>query len=129
MGDAVWHFKVACAPRSAMCSDEDDDAPSIPTRARAGFEIRVVNKLPECVCCNAKQPDATKDDPCKDVLCCDCRCECIMLAQIYKQADANWSASHKQRRIIRPAALAADPQVECEKRREEAKKNAQGAGI
>ena len=39
-----------CAPRTSMCASDDDEAPSVPTRERDGFEIRVVNKRPDCAC-------------------------------------------------------------------------------
>lgn len=40
-----------CAPRSAVCSqDDDDDAASVCTRIRDGFEISIVSELPECAC-------------------------------------------------------------------------------
>ena len=39
-----------CEPRTAMCSSDDDDAISVCTRERDGYEIRVVSKPPECYC-------------------------------------------------------------------------------
>jgi hypothetical protein len=45
-----------CAPRTAICSSDDDEAPSEPTREKDGFEIRVVSSdvPPPCVCGCAK---------------------------------------------------------------------------
>ncbi|HET7058571.1 MAG TPA: hypothetical protein VFI05_07555 [Nitrospiraceae bacterium] len=39
-----------CAPRASMCAPDDDEMPSICTRERDSFEIRVVSERPKCVC-------------------------------------------------------------------------------
>lgn len=39
-----------CAPRTAPCPPDNDEAPATCTRERDGFEIRVVSTQPECVC-------------------------------------------------------------------------------
>jgi hypothetical protein len=39
-----------CAPRAASCGDDDEEAPSVCTRERDGFEIRVVRERPPCAC-------------------------------------------------------------------------------
>src|SRR5262245_17146872 len=39
-----------CAPRTAICSSDEDDAPSVCTRERDGYEIRIVRERPGCVC-------------------------------------------------------------------------------
>ncbi|QWW71204.1 hypothetical protein [Rhizobium sp. WYJ-E13] len=40
-----------CAPRSAVCSCDDDDATSVTTREHAGYEIRIVETDPAgCAC-------------------------------------------------------------------------------
>ena len=52
-----------CAPRPASCGCDDDNPSSSPTRVRDCFEIRVVSKLPKCVCCHpAEQDDEKKDN-------------------------------------------------------------------
>ena len=52
--DTVWvvlcpHDKC-CAPRSTACSCDDTDTPSVCTRIRDGFEIRVLPERPACAC-------------------------------------------------------------------------------
>ena len=39
-----------CAPRTAICTSDDDDPSSVCTREREGYEIRIVRKLPGCAC-------------------------------------------------------------------------------
>jgi hypothetical protein len=39
-----------CAPRTSMCTDDDDKATSICTRERDMFEIRVLSERPKCAC-------------------------------------------------------------------------------
>ena len=39
-----------CSPRTATCPTDDDETPSVCTRERDWFEIKVVRKRPECVC-------------------------------------------------------------------------------
>lgn len=51
----------ACAPRSASCGCDDDTPSSTPTRVRDCYEIRVVSKLPKCVCCYPDDQDDQKD--------------------------------------------------------------------
>jgi hypothetical protein len=54
--DDLWivlrRYEKCCAPRAAMCptDDDDDDAPSVCTRVRDGFEIRVLCERPPCAC-------------------------------------------------------------------------------
>jgi hypothetical protein len=99
-----------CAPRSAMCADDDsDDAPPLYTRVRAGYEIRVVTSPPSCVC--RKQPSDC--DPCASTGCGNCECECVLLAQLNKIDNLQWTSSHLERRFVRPVILD-DPQVKCE---------------
>jgi hypothetical protein len=44
-----------CAPRTATCSSGDDELSSVCTREILGYELRVMNKRPKCVCdCQAK---------------------------------------------------------------------------
>ena len=97
-----------CAPRTAMCTDDDDKATSVCTRERDMFEIRVVSAPPECVCgcaepqeyqnaeeskdhclCADPNPDCYKDHYAGECGCncgdgSDCDCECILLAQLAK---------------------------------------------
>jgi hypothetical protein len=46
-----------CAPRTSMCSSDDDEAASVCTRERDGFEIRIMRKRPQCTC-SCPDPDA-----------------------------------------------------------------------
>jgi hypothetical protein len=50
-----------CAPRTAMCTDDDDKATSVCTRERDMFEIRVVSERPKCVC-GCAEPSSTAGD-------------------------------------------------------------------
>jgi hypothetical protein len=125
-----------CAPRTAICSSDDDEAPSEPTRERDGFEIRVVSEQPKCVCGCPNPGDPVSDTECKCVKpyqpgqncydshydgkcgcncdeCSDCDCKRILLAQLIKDADNEqpWRADYRVRRFIRPI-LMRDPQVE-----------------
>lgn len=127
-----------CAPRTAICSPDDDDAHAECTRERDGYEIRVTREPPPCVCgCpksddpNYRPPDET---PCQCVdpqlkcyqdhyagkcgcncdECSDCDCKCILLAKLNKdKVTGNWEVDHRVRRFIRPV-LMRDPQVEIE---------------
>lgn len=48
-----------CAPRSAVCSCEDDDATSVCTREHEGFEIRILEEALDCACgCPEPEPVA-----------------------------------------------------------------------
>lgn len=120
-----------CAPRASMCSCDDDSATSSCTRERDCFEIRVVSKLPDCVCgclhkreslkssCQCVNP---KDDCYKDHYAgkcgcnCDdgssCDCNCVVLARLKQQDNSEqpWEADHSVRRFIRPV-LMSDPEI------------------
>ena len=126
-----------CAPRTAICSCDDDGATSECTRERECFEIRVVTEsaLPDCVCycadkdrkppmegdvCGCVNPeDSCYKDHYAGVCGCTCEggsscdCDCVVLAKLnYKegeQGNPSWSAEHKYRRFIRPP-LILDPQ-------------------
>lgn len=39
-----------CAPRPSTCGSDDDESPSVCTRERDGFEIRIVSERPKCIC-------------------------------------------------------------------------------
>lgn len=127
-----------CAPRTAMCASDEDEAPSVCTRERDGFEIRVLRARPECVCgCPEQSEHGLLESDCKCVNpelecyvdhyagkcgcnCADCSdydCECILLARLDNASDdlddPNWTVDHSVRRFIRPV-LMRDPQVESE---------------
>jgi hypothetical protein len=100
-----------CAPRTSMCSSDDDEAASVCTRERDGYEIRIMGARPQCIC-SCPNPDfdaaayearrrehdsecwcADPNDPCHrdhyDGKCgCDCEdcdtcdCDCVLLAQL-----------------------------------------------
>jgi hypothetical protein len=58
--DELWvvlrRFDKCCAPRTAMCSPDDEEMPSVCTRVRDGYEIRVLAERPECSCgCHAAE--------------------------------------------------------------------------
>ena len=126
-----------CAPRTSMCSDDDDKTTSVCTRERDMFEIRVVSARPKCACgCDESKYTSTTGesedycwcaDPTLDCHAdhydgkCGCNCgdgsncdgECILLAQLVKNNDNKehpWSVDHRVRRFIRPV-LMRDPQV------------------
>lgn len=130
-----------CAPRTSLCASDDDEAPSVCTQERDGFEIRVVRERPACVC-GCEEPDGNNYDPtsettCKCVdpelacyvdhyagkcgchcgECSDCDCKCILLARLDRIGDTDqWEVDHRVRRFIRPV-LMRDPQVEEEEQR------------
>jgi hypothetical protein len=122
-----------CAPRTSMCSCDDDAAASMFTKELDCFEIRVVSKLPDCVCAcleSDRKPTESRcqcvspHDPCyqdhyKGI--CDCKCDggsscdctCIVLAKLTQQKDNSekpWKAEHRVRRFIRPV-LMQDPEI------------------
>jgi hypothetical protein len=121
-----------CAPRPAMCSADDQDSPSVCTRERFGFEIRVVSANPTCVCGCPNDPNdpctsATVDksgcqcaDPtvpcnrdhyagecsCSCTNGSDCKCECILLAHLAPTAaSASWTVDYSVRCFIRPMRI------------------------
>jgi len=128
-----------CAPRTSICASDEDEAPSVCTRERDGFEIRIVCEKPGCACgCSEiktfappRETDCRcvhQDNPCYfdhyDGKCgcdcgdgSDCDCECILLAQLDKGDDEQhpWKVDHRVRRFIRPV-LMRDPQVEKEEK-------------
>lgn len=59
----VWvlarRYDKHCAPRSAVCAPDDDDAASVCTRIRDGVEISVAGELPDCACGCPPKTDAT----------------------------------------------------------------------
>lgn len=65
-----------CAPRTAICAADDDEAPAVPTRERDGFEIRVLmGERPGCVCgCTIPNSDTTQVKEIVQVRESDCNC-------------------------------------------------------
>lgn len=39
-----------CAPRTSVCASDEDESPSVCTREREGYEIRIMRSRPQCVC-------------------------------------------------------------------------------
>lgn len=67
INDSLWvllrRIDKHCAPRTTVCSPEDDDQASVCTRVRDGFEIRVVIELPPCVCgCIEERGQSARED-------------------------------------------------------------------
>jgi hypothetical protein len=145
-----------CAPRTAMCASDEDESPSVCTRERDWFEIRIVRARPLCTCAcpNPVPKDGKQTMPdnqpepgypgqechaghyagkcgcdCED--CADCDCDCVLLARLDKSTDAAgqpvWTPDHRVRRFVRPV-LMRDPQVwiEDEARQEKKKDKKEG---
>jgi hypothetical protein len=52
-----------CAPRTSVCASDEDESPSVCTRERDGYEIRIVRNRPHCVCsCPARDEEHQKGD-------------------------------------------------------------------
>ncbi len=78
--DCLWVVlcgkRKCCAPRPAMCSDDDEDPTVVCTRERYAFEIRVVRARPACVCgcpepqCAYECEEEEKPEP-------ECKCWCV----------------------------------------------------
>ena len=67
-----------CAPRTSMCTSDDDESTSVCTRERDMFEIRVLSERPKCAC-GCVEPDTTppvavQADPKAVISEDDCRC-------------------------------------------------------
>ena len=127
-----------CAPRTSMCASDEDESPSVCTRERDYFEIRIVRSRPRCACScpepNSKDStQALLDSKCKCVNpehkcyvdhyagkcgcdcedCASCDCDCVLLARLDKSGNSEhpvWTADHRVRRFVRPV-LMRDPQV------------------
>ena len=113
---ALRRTEKCCAPRTAVCVEDDEESPSVCTRLREEFEIAVFKDLPPCSCgchlskqemefpeklppedfsleCKCADPDehgchgGHYDGDC----CCDCAegcdCEWIVLARVQKKSD------------------------------------------
>jgi hypothetical protein len=144
-----------CAPRTSMCASDEDEANSVCTRERDGFEIRIVRTRPQCTCgCPEPVPQdqtqALVDDKCKCVNpedkcyvdhyagkcgcncedCASCDCDCVLLARLDRSGDDPnypvWTADHRVRRFVRPV-LMRDPQVWIEEEARKKKNEEAGA--
>lgn len=129
-----------CVPRTSMCSSDDDEAASVCTREREGFEIRIMRARPQCTCSCANSGDLPQGVPEDECWCanpnhpcytnhylgkCGCECEdcescdcnCVLLARLERVDDDReypvWKADHRVRRFVRPM-LMRDPQVHIE---------------
>jgi len=129
-----------CSPRTSMCASDEDEAPSVCTRERDGFEICIVSEsdLSNKCYCGFKEGsydygDGKNDlqgaipvNPCYkahdagECGChggqkCNCSCSCVLLAQLNKSKtydqDRNWTIDHGVRRFVRPV-LMRDPLAE-----------------
>lgn len=123
-----------CETRAVMCDDDDDDAPSQPTRIKECAEVSLVCELPDCACVHGglwkklgKQTDdelesAAKwflDNPalaaedaaveCPTCAACGCGCEdYVVIGWVHKYGDEWGVLHHGIRRFVRPV-LQADP--------------------
>jgi hypothetical protein len=61
----LCYVEKCCRPKDVSCSSEDDSS-IVHTRARAGFEIRLYDRLPDCACsCEPKSKTPPQvHDPC-----------------------------------------------------------------
>ncbi len=130
-----------CAPRTAICSPEDEDAHAECTRERDGYEISVVRERPACACgceeplseteervteneCKCVNPyqdnlphfkcyQAHYDGECscKCADCTDCDCKCILLARIYRVGDTDQWLVDHRVRRFIRPVLMRDPQL------------------
>lgn len=113
-----------CERRNVMC-DDDDDAPSQPTRIRTCAEVSVLASLPKCNCGFAEGDDPTiswnstrarlliRDEDktaihagiCPTVCNCGgaCGCDFVLLAWVHKYDGKTWGTIHRGvRRLIQP---------------------------
>ena len=144
----------SCAPRTAMCGADDDEAASMCTRERDCFEIRVERDRPGCSC-GGPDPDSkatsNQSNPCacadpaapsqkqhyEGLSCCDhvdcgkCDCDDVVLARLDRTGDGQhpvWTADHRARRFVRPV-LMRDPQVWIEQQAREQPKQDEAATL
>jgi hypothetical protein len=127
----IRHLDKCCAPRTTMCSSEEDETPSVCTREKDGYEIRLVKDKPECACWCPEGYQRSPNTPCQCVDpnqlcykdhydgkcgcacgdCSDCDCEWLVLAQLDYQErggeekDDKWNADHTFRRFVRPVLM------------------------
>ena len=132
-----------------MSASDEDESPSICTRERDYFEIRVVRNKPRCVC-SCRDPDPNRptrdwpDNRCKCVDpendcyvdhysgkcgcecddCAECDCDCVLLARLERAGrdddHPEWTVDHRVRRFVRPV-LMRDPQVDIEEQKRKSK--------
>jgi hypothetical protein len=61
VGNELWiglkQNEKCCAPRTAICSPDDDEPPSVCTRERDGYELCAFSSRPPCSCGCAKLED------------------------------------------------------------------------
>lgn len=111
------YVEKCCAPRTAMCASEEDEAAtsSVCTRAMDGYEVMVTSNRPECVCGCIPPADAggrffdcykgQKAGECETCAdggpssgtgggcgcgCDDCACEWVVLARVCSIKDAKY---------------------------------------
>lgn len=146
--------RKCCAPRPAMCSNDDEDSTVVCTRERYAFEIRVVRTRPACVC-GCPEPESDYDTKalletecgcvnpklpcyadhyegkctCNCADCSGCDCNCILLARLDHTDDQKnpWTADHRVRRFVRPV-LIEDPRQKGAPRREICRSTSPGCG-
>jgi hypothetical protein len=123
-----------CSPRTSVCAADDDESPSVCTREREGFVIRVMRARPPCTCgCAEPGQDnpsqAVSDDGCWCVDpthpcyekhyrgecgcecgdCASCDCDCVLLARLESVGTdpkkPEWSVDHRVRRFVRPMLM------------------------
>jgi len=59
----IKRTEKCCAPRSAVCSCDDEETAAVCTRERDCYEIRIVSECPKCACgCCADPQAATPQD-------------------------------------------------------------------
>ncbi|HEX7153691.1 MAG TPA: hypothetical protein VF618_19545 [Thermoanaerobaculia bacterium] len=147
---------TGCSPRISACASDDEESSPVPSREKDGYEISIVRKLPKCICvCDAQtttesatqgNPAGPKEAECKcpcvgpenpcyaghyngDCGCDggkDCCCDCVVLAQLNKESDREWTVTHHVRRFVRPV-LMRDPVVAGERAKAATKKAEQTA--
>lgn len=74
---------TGCSPRTSACASDDEESSPAPSREKDGYEIRIVRKLPKCICACREEPakDPVKDatiggtpEPAKEP---ECKCPCV----------------------------------------------------
>lgn len=147
---------TSCSPRTSACASDAEESSPVPSREKDGYEISIVRKRPKCICVCDEQtatdapgqgnPAATKESECKcpcvgpenpcyaghyngDCGCDggnDCCCDCVVLAQLNKESEGEWTVTHAVRRFVRPV-LMRDPVAAGERAKAVTKKAEQAA--
>ena len=134
----IRYTEKCCAPRTAMCADEDDDTASVCTRERDGYEIWVTQTDPTCACgclkeqkrhvitdCKCADPALPCYKPHYDGVCgcgcgegtncTDCDCGWVVLGRLDRDGqrpnEQVWAVNRLVRRFVRPV-LIRDPAEE-----------------